>query len=93
MCTRLRQQLRRVWIQGYVTVRDGDDVVDVDDGTAVMSLDVGDLLRGNLEVGAMLQAGRYVSCVCSLREEHLGHVLCGLRGGYFCEGGYCLRGP
>ncbi|CAJ1329144.1 unnamed protein product [Effrenium voratum] len=37
ICTALRQRLKRVWLQGYVLCRDGDDVVDLDDGSAVMS--------------------------------------------------------
>eukprot|EP00931_Biecheleriopsis_adriatica_P013819 TRINITY_DN115331_c0_g1_i1.p1 TRINITY_DN115331_c0_g1~~TRINITY_DN115331_c0_g1_i1.p1 ORF type:complete len:161 (-),score=39.93 TRINITY_DN115331_c0_g1_i1:27-509(-) len=70
VCTKLRQRLRRVWLQGYVLCRDGDDVVDLDDGSAVMSLDVGDLIASSPEfVSPVLQAGRYISCVCSL-EVH-----------------------
>mmetsp|Transcript_64197 Transcript_64197/g.184422 ORF Transcript_64197/g.184422 Transcript_64197/m.184422 type:complete len:149 (-) Transcript_64197:67-513(-) len=66
---RLDQQVRRVWVQGYITERDGDDIVDIDDGTEVMSLDVENLLRERPGVGEALQAGRYVSCVCKL-EVH-----------------------
>mmetsp|Transcript_23408 Transcript_23408/g.47439 ORF Transcript_23408/g.47439 Transcript_23408/m.47439 type:complete len:155 (-) Transcript_23408:118-582(-) len=58
--------LKRVWIQGYVICRDGDDVVDIDDGSDVMSFDVADLLQQNPEVDDALQAGRYVSCVSTL---------------------------
>mmetsp|Transcript_5179 Transcript_5179/g.10530 ORF Transcript_5179/g.10530 Transcript_5179/m.10530 type:complete len:168 (-) Transcript_5179:88-591(-) len=68
-----RFRLKRVWIQGYVVCRDGDDVVDIDDGSDVMSFDVADLLQRNPEVNDTLQAGRYVSCVCEL-EMHPGGV-------------------
>mmetsp|Transcript_61125 Transcript_61125/g.134406 ORF Transcript_61125/g.134406 Transcript_61125/m.134406 type:complete len:157 (+) Transcript_61125:61-531(+) len=66
VCTLLRQRLRRVWIQGFVVCRDGDDIVDVDDGSDVMSLDVGSLLAAEPGADARLQAGRYISCVCTL---------------------------
>mmetsp|Transcript_106153 Transcript_106153/g.282489 ORF Transcript_106153/g.282489 Transcript_106153/m.282489 type:complete len:160 (-) Transcript_106153:83-562(-) len=61
-----RFRLKRVWIQGYVVCRDGDDVVDIDDGSDVMSFDVSALLQQNPEVNESLQAGRYVSCVSAL---------------------------
>uniref|UniRef100_A0A6T0TQ63 Uncharacterized protein n=1 Tax=Alexandrium monilatum TaxID=311494 RepID=A0A6T0TQ63_9DINO len=64
-----RFRLRRVWIQGYVVCRDGDDVVDIDDGSDVVSFDVAALLQASPEVDGALQAGRYVSCVCEL-EMH-----------------------
>ncbi|CAE8643593.1 unnamed protein product [Polarella glacialis] len=70
VCTSLKQRLERVWLQGYVLCRDGDDVVDLDDGSAVMSLDVGDLVASSPDIaGSALQAGRYISCVCAL-EVH-----------------------
>eukprot|EP00440_Ansanella_granifera_P029196 gb/GFBE01031711.1/.p1 GENE.gb/GFBE01031711.1/~~gb/GFBE01031711.1/.p1 ORF type:complete len:174 (+),score=30.24 gb/GFBE01031711.1/:1-522(+) len=75
VCTKLRQRLSRVWLQGFVLCRDGDDVVDLDDGSAVMSLDVGDIVAASPEgASAALQAGRYVSCVCAL-EAHQGGIL------------------
>eukprot|EP00930_Biecheleria_cincta_P012520 TRINITY_DN11644_c0_g3_i1.p1 TRINITY_DN11644_c0_g3~~TRINITY_DN11644_c0_g3_i1.p1 ORF type:complete len:175 (-),score=37.48 TRINITY_DN11644_c0_g3_i1:42-500(-) len=71
--TKLKQPLRRVWLQGYVLCRDGDDVVDLDDGSAVMSLDVGSFVAENPEVAAsVLQAGRYISCICTLEVHQQG---------------------
>ncbi|CAK0878624.1 unnamed protein product [Prorocentrum cordatum] len=61
--------LQRVaWLQGHVVCRDGDDVVDLDDGSAVItrSLDVGDLLTAQPAAGGCLQVGRYVSCICAV---------------------------
>eukprot|EP00418_Pyrodinium_bahamense_P066060 CAMPEP_0179093746 /NCGR_PEP_ID=MMETSP0796-20121207/42952_1 /TAXON_ID=73915 /ORGANISM="Pyrodinium bahamense, Strain pbaha01" /LENGTH=1034 /DNA_ID=CAMNT_0020791393 /DNA_START=88 /DNA_END=3190 /DNA_ORIENTATION=+ len=69
-----RFRLRRVWIQGYVVCRDGDDVVDIDDGSDVMSFDIGALLLANPAVNDTLQSGRYVSCVSTL-EMHPQGVL------------------
>ncbi|CAE7320699.1 unnamed protein product [Symbiodinium pilosum] len=63
VCTKLHQRLKRVWLQGYILCRDGDDVADLDDGSAVMSLDVGGLIASSPDASAALQAGRYVSCV------------------------------
>lgn len=86
VCTRLRQRLRRIWIQGYILCRDGDDVVDVDDGSAVMSLDIVDLLQADPAASSVMQAGRYVSCVCALEAHPEGMLdilvesACGLDG-------------
>ncbi|CAE7454713.1 unnamed protein product [Symbiodinium natans] len=66
VCTKLHQKLKHVWLQGYILCRDGDDVVDLGDGSAVMSLDVGGLIASNPDANAVLQAGRYVSCVCAV---------------------------
>ncbi|CAK0878626.1 unnamed protein product [Prorocentrum cordatum] len=74
---RLPRRPSRVWVQGHVVCRDGDDVVDLDDGSAVMSLswvaqsstrslDVGDLLTAQPAAGGCLQVGRYVSCICAV---------------------------
>mmetsp|Transcript_29505 Transcript_29505/g.83160 ORF Transcript_29505/g.83160 Transcript_29505/m.83160 type:complete len:158 (-) Transcript_29505:11-484(-) len=73
VCTRMRRRLQRIWIQGYVICRD-DDVVDVDDGSAVMSLDVGSFLIANPEFGSVLSTGRYVSCVCTVEVHPPGIV-------------------
>ncbi|CAK0878625.1 unnamed protein product [Prorocentrum cordatum] len=55
---RLPRRPSRVWVQGHVVCRDGDDVVDLDDGSAVItrSLDVGDLLTAQPAAGGCLQA-------------------------------------
>ena len=45
MRTPRHERLTRVWLQGYVLCRD-DDVVDLDDGSAVMSLDVAQAADG-----------------------------------------------
>eukprot|EP00435_Cladocopium_sp_Y103_P075420 s94_g57.t1 len=66
VCTKLQQRLKHVWLQGYVLCRDGDDVIDLDDGSAVMSLDVARIVACNQDASAALQAGRYISCVCSV---------------------------
>ncbi|CAK0878623.1 unnamed protein product [Prorocentrum cordatum] len=65
---RLPRRPSRVWVQGHVVCRDGDDVVDLDDGSAVItrSLDVGDLLTAQPAAGGCLQVGRYVSCICAV---------------------------
>eukprot|EP00928_Gymnodinium_smaydae_P084558 TRINITY_DN67819_c0_g1_i1.p1 TRINITY_DN67819_c0_g1~~TRINITY_DN67819_c0_g1_i1.p1 ORF type:complete len:164 (-),score=32.28 TRINITY_DN67819_c0_g1_i1:32-523(-) len=71
----LSQRQPRVWIQGYVICREGDDVVDVDDGSAVrmrsrrfdvMSLDIVPILARQPQADAVLRTGRYLSCVCAL---------------------------
>ena len=49
-----------VWIQGVV-VSMGDGFVDVDDGTAVVSLDPGHIAHHAWEA---FQVGCYVSCIC-----------------------------
>lgn len=70
LCTRHKLCVQRVWVQGNVVCRDGDDVVDLDDGTAVVSLDVGDLVESTKvslpEVAESLHVGSYISCVCVL---------------------------
>mmetsp|Transcript_72236 Transcript_72236/g.200262 ORF Transcript_72236/g.200262 Transcript_72236/m.200262 type:complete len:118 (+) Transcript_72236:690-1043(+) len=77
-CARLGQSLRRIWVQGYVVLRDGDDVIDLDDGSAVTSLDIGEVLRLRPEIGETLQLGRYISCIC-LVDYHEAEGLLELR--------------
>ncbi len=53
----------------------GDAMADVNDETADMSLHVGNLLRGSLEVGAILQAGCYASCMRLLAHAAASRLL------------------
>mmetsp|Transcript_50886 Transcript_50886/g.114450 ORF Transcript_50886/g.114450 Transcript_50886/m.114450 type:complete len:159 (+) Transcript_50886:46-522(+) len=73
VCTPSKLRLHRVWVQGYVVYRDVD-VVDIDDGSAVMSFDTRIISHADPHVADRLVVGKYVSCVSILVPHPSGLV-------------------